>query len=402
MQEFLPSEFLIMVIDDLTKNLQVVGAILDREGYSTTFVTNGQQALQRIKVTKPDLILLDLMMPDMDGLQVCRHLKSDPNYREIPVIFLTASHEQEDLVEAFTMGAVDYIKKPFNSQELLIRVKTHLEMRHTYRKLENTLTELRSTQMQVIQNEKLSSLGKMAGGIAHEINNSNNFIYANIYHLTDYYRQLFKVVDNPDFLSREELNSEYEVELIRQDIPRILQSLREGSQRIREVVNTLRQFASLDQSPVKLVDLNQSVEQSLLILQYRQSHHIVIEKNLGKLPLVECAPAPINQVFFNLLDNAFDALEGTDYPGKIVIQTESINHQLIKISIADNGPGIPLEIQNQIFDPFFTNKPIGEGTGLGLSICYQVIVKEHQGQIHCHSQPGEGTEFIIQLPVKLG
>ena len=270
-------------------------------------------------------------------------------------------------------------------------------------KLQTALEELRATQQQLIQSEKMSSLGQMVAGIAHEINNANNFIHANLYHAQEYSRTLSEAIDLcanacPEAAATiSRVKEEQELDYIEEDFPKMLKSMREGSDRIRSIVTTLRNFSRLDESEFKPASINEGIESSLAMLQNRLAG-IEIQKEYGILPLVECHAAQINQVFFHLIQNALDAILASGKPGRITIRTESAA-ALVTIAIRDSGIGILPEIQDKIFDPFFTTKPVGNGTGLGLSVCYQTIVKDHGGQILCNSKIGEGTEFIVQLPL---
>ncbi|MBW4679023.1 MAG: GAF domain-containing protein [Microcoleus vaginatus WJT46-NPBG5] len=272
--------------------------------------------------------------------------------------------------------------------------------------LQATLEELRSTQMQLIQSVKLSSLGQMVAGIAHEMNNANNVILANLHHAQEYagvLSQAINVVADlcPDSSATvDRLNAELELDYIQQDFPQLLKSMQQGSERIRTIVLTLRNFSRLDEAESKVVNLNEGVESSLAMLQHRLKERVTIHKEYGNLPPVECCAGQINQVFFNLLNNALDAVEAKSQLGELTIRTWQSAPDWVAISIRDNGAGIAVDIQERIFDPFFTTKPIGQGTGLGLSMCYQVIVKGHGGRLCCISSPDEGAEFIVELPVK--
>ncbi len=269
--------------------------------------------------------------------------------------------------------------------------------------LQQTIDELQATQLQLIQSEKMSSLGKMVGGIAHEINNPNNFISANLHHARDYAKTLFSFIDRCVKISPEsgnlyaELNEELELDYIREDFPELIKSMQQGSDRISSIVKTMRKFSRLDEAEHKLIDLNQSIESSLGMLDHRLQE-IKVNKQYGNLPKIECLAGAINQVFFNLINNALDAIEEKGEDGEIIIITQKSAADKAIVSIRDNGSGIPPQIQNQIFDPFFTTKEPGKGTGLGLSICYQVI-NSHQGEIRCLSEVGKGTEFIVELPM---
>ncbi|AFZ07370.1 GAF sensor signal transduction histidine kinase [Oscillatoria nigro-viridis PCC 7112] len=271
--------------------------------------------------------------------------------------------------------------------------------------LQAALEELRSAQQQLIQSEKMSGLGQMVAGIAHEINNANNFIHANLFHAQEYFKALNEALEVAGNACPEaaeaivRINEELELDYIREDFGKLLNSMREGSGRIRSIVMTLRNFSRLDHAELKPVDLNEGLESSFLMLQNKLKTHIKIDKQYGSLPPVQCHASQINQVFYNLLDNALDALQSTTKPGELTIRSWQSEPDLVTISIRDTGTGIPAEIQDKIFDPFFTTKPVGKGTGLGLSVCYQVIVQAHGGKIRCVSQVGEGTEFIVELPL---
>ncbi len=281
--------------------------------------------------------------------------------------------------------------------------------------LSNTLSDLKETQTQLIQTEKMSSLGQLVAGIAHEINNPVNFIHANLVHLEEYSNSLLETIANyqahyPEPAAEISLLLENaDIEYIAEDLPRLCSSLSSGTRRIQGIVSSLRSFSRLDESDVKEVDLHEGLESTLLILQYRlktESSKVVIEviKEYGELPLVECHPGQINQVFMNLLANAIDELQ-TPLASEesalktITITTELVANSWVNISIKDDGDGIPEAALNKLFDPFFTTKPVGKGTGLGLSISYK-IVEEHGGKLSCESEPGKGTIFTVKLPIR--
>ncbi|NES99958.1 MAG: DUF3365 domain-containing protein [Sphaerospermopsis sp. SIO1G2] len=288
--------------------------------------------------------------------------------------------------------------------------------------IEQTLQELKITQSQLIQAEKMSSLGQLVAGIAHEINNPLSFISGNINYAEIYAQDLLKLISlyqqtypeaNPKI---DQCIEDISLEFLTEDLTKLLNSMKIGSARINQIVLNLRNFSRLDQPTMKLVDLHAGIESTLIILQHRLKANskypeICIIKQYSNLPTLECNYGQVNQVFMNIISNAIDALNDylenyqqshhlEPFLPQIKIETKLINDEFIQIIIADNGPGIPEKIKNQIFNPFFTTKPIGKGTGLGLSISYKIIVERHQGLIWCESEPQQGTKFCIQLPIK--
>jgi signal transduction histidine kinase len=296
------------------------------------------------------------------------------------------------------------------TQELeLARQSLEKRVEERTQELQKTLQDLKETQGQLIQTEKMSSLGQMVAGIAHEINNPANFIYGNIQCASEYTQDLLNLVSlyqqeypDPIWLIEEKIE-EIDLNFIHKDLPLLLSSMKTGTQRIREIVLSLRNFSRLDEADMKEVDIHEGIDNTLLILNHKLQSEIEVIKNYRDLPLVECYPAQLNQVFMNILNNAIDALldqkADSDKSKKIIINTINIDDVYIKVGIIDNGSGIRPEIKNKLFDPFFTTKPVGKGTGLGLSICYQIIDK-HNGKIEVISEFEQGTEFIILLPIK--
>jgi two-component system NtrC family sensor kinase len=269
--------------------------------------------------------------------------------------------------------------------------------------------ELKQTQSQLIQTEKMSSLGQMVAGIAHEINNPVNFIGGNIDYANKYIQDLTDLVTlyqeyypNPPDAILERIE-DIELEFLREDLPKTLSSMKMGADRIREIVVSMRNFSRSDDGNMKSADIHEGIDSTLVILNHRLKQGIQVIKQYGKLPAVECSPAQLNQVFMNVIGNAIDALEEVKkgdkgYSPTIWISTEVTADNTVTVKIRDNGPGIAAGCAQQIFDPFFTTKSIGKGTGLGLAISYQIVAKHH-GKIEVNSQIGQGTEFVITLPV---
>jgi PAS domain S-box-containing protein len=275
--------------------------------------------------------------------------------------------------------------------------------------LQNTLQELKRAQAQMVQSEKMSSLGQLVAGIAHEINNPVNFIHGNVDYTRAYVMDLLRLVEQyqnhyPEAAAEITQTIEaIDLEFLRQDFPKILDSMQMGTVRINEIVESLRSFSRLDETGLKVVDLHKGLESALMILQSRLNHPPAIEviKNYGDLPLVECLAGEINQVFMNILSNAIDALNdlSLDQPRQIVITTQVMGPERVAIRIMNNGPEIAMEVQHRIFDPFYTTKPVGQGTGMGMAISYQIVTEQHRGRLSCHSERGKGTEFVIELPI---
>ncbi|MEW6492450.1 MAG: PAS domain S-box protein, partial [Cyanobacteriota bacterium] len=314
--------------------------------------------------------------------------------------------------------------------------QSEANLRKQAQKLKKALHKLKKTQIQLIQSEKMSSLGQLVAGVAHEINNPITFIQGNIDHADQYARDLLELVRlytqyYPQPVSDiEDLKQVIDFDFLVEDFPKLLCSMNMGVQRIHQIVHSLKKFSRLDEAELKKADIHEGIENTLLILQHRLKPHaadIELIKEYGNLPQVECYPGQLNQVFMNVINNAIDALEKQDKeqqdeenskdkwdrtqrnPKRIKISTKVVDRSLsaknsstaksVVIQIADNGPGIPKKAKKQIFDPFFTTKPVGKGTGLGLSISYQIVVEKHGGRLQCFSELGKGTKFVVEIPV---
>jgi signal transduction histidine kinase len=444
----------ILVVDDTPENLRLLVSILEAKGYEIRPVPNGKLALSGARGFLPDLILLDIMMPEMDGYEVCSQLKAHERTKDIPVIFISAINEVLDKVKAFEVGGVDYITKPFQVEEVLARVETHLVLQRLQTKLQHkneelaktndrlaetnqkleksnedlreALQQLQATQDKLIQSKKMAALGHLVAGIAHEINNPISFIYGNLYLARSYFRDVLRLVElyeqtypHPT-LEIQQLADELDLGFLVTDWQKLMDSMQVGAERISEIVRSLQNFSRLDRTGLKAVDIHEEIDNTLLLLQHRLKAEgdrleIQVIKNYGELPLVTCYASQLNQVFMNLLSNAIDALEHKTAPRLITINTSlshnatikrpeetelMFNSQVVVIRVVDNGSGMDEAVINKIFDPFFTTKPVGHGTGLGLSISYQIVVEKHKGQITCLSTPGQGTEFIVEIPVR--
>lgn len=322
----------------------------------------------------------------------------------------------------WTDSEVELLRAVGNQLAIAIdQAELYAKTRQKSQELESMLQELKRTQARVVQSEKMSSLGQLIAGIAHEINNPVNFIHGNLSHAEEYTKDLLDLVDlyqheHPtSSLAISDKINDIDLEFLSEDLPKLLNSMKVGTERIREIVKSLRIFSRLDEAEVKPVNLHEGIDSTLMILHHRikartDYPEIQIIKNYGELPEIECYAGQMNQVFMNILVNAMDAIEEMNAhrtyeeiqltPSQIVISTAVINPQWVQIVISDNGPGIPETIRQRIFDPFFTTKPVGKGTGMGMSISYQIITEKHNGTLNCFSTPETGTEFVIQIPIR--
>lgn len=336
------------------------------------------------------------------GAIVCSHCSGDRVWSNSEIGLLQAVADQLAI-------AIDQAQLYNQSLAATSEAQTHAQ------RLTEAMHQLQETQSQLIQHEKMSSLGQLVAGVAHEINNPVNFIHGNLTHANNYIQELLNLLhlyqeqypnQNQDI---QDYVEEIDLEFIAEDLVKLLASMKMGTNRIREIVLSLRNFSRLDEAEKKLVDIHEGIDNTLLILHHRFKDTgiglgISVIKEYGNLPLVECYPGQLNQVFMNVLTNAVDALEeviqqNKDFSPTIRISTEVLDSDFVAIKIADNGLGITEAVRTKLFDPFFTTKPAGKGTGLGLSISYQIVVEKHGGSLKCESQPGQGTEFCIQIPV---
>ena len=543
----------ILIVDDTPANVRILSDALMQCGYEICSAMSGERALEIVQDFVPDLILLDVMMPEMDGYAVCKRLKATLETQDIPIMFLSAIDNAHDRVKAFQVGGIDYITKPFHLKEVLARVSQQIDRRtlqkrleqqnfrlhaeiQNYKQLEDryrnifdnaidgmfqstpdgqfitanhalakmygyasieelctsvndtgiqlyvtpdrhkefmnqvlirgeasdaeaqvyckngttlwvsetvravkdlqnsvmfyegtvknitdrkrsdeilrmrsqeleeTLMQLRHSQAKLLQQEKMSSLGQLVAGMAHEINNPVSFISGNLVYAEQYFEDLIRAFHEAGITPGEDL------EFVLQDLPVLLHSIRIGADRIHLIVQALKNFARLNETEEKTVDIHEGIESTLLLLSHRleatsNRPKIKVVKDLGTVPKVHCFPGLLNQALMNLMGNAIDALDdsmtNTSFKQpKLELRTKLIDPNRIMIWISDNGSGMPPEIQQRIFDPFFTTKEVGEGTGMGLAISYQVIVEKHGGQLECISVLGKGTEFVIMLPIK--
>ncbi|MBU7585381.1 MAG: hybrid sensor histidine kinase/response regulator [Nostoc sp. TH1S01] len=411
----------ILIVDDNPTNLSVLSEALASEGWRFRVAVDGESAIAQAERNQPELILLDIQMPGIDGFETCRRLKANPVTQHIPIIFTTALADTESKVQGFSLGAVDYIPKPFAQEEVIARVRVHLQLKQLTQSLEQQVrdrtTALQKAQVQLVQQEKLSTLGELIAGIAHEMNNPIGFIVNNIPPLQEYIAaitDLLKLYEQeyPQPTTKiSTLIQNLDLKFVIEDLVKIVSSIQVGSERIQHLSTSLRSFSRSDSDTKLPADLHLGMNSTLMILQHRLKPNgerpgIEVLRSYGKLPNVNCYIGEMNQVFMNLLANAIDALDEAIIQGKmsdripqIQIKTDINSQQMAVIQIADNGIGIPERLKQRLFEPLFTTKPVGKGTGLGLSIAHQIVVEKHNGTMDVHSQPSIGTEFTIAIPI---
>jgi signal transduction histidine kinase len=376
-----------LIADDEPDMLRFLRTQLQRDCQVIEAV-DGQQAIEKATQFLPDIILLDMMMPEKDGLQACRELRQRTPTQRIPIVLLTARADEETKLAALDAGASDFLTKPFSTTELSVRIRNLIEARTFERKLarqnqilEATLQQLKDTETQLVQTEKLASLGRMSAGIIHEINNPLNFAKTAIYTL----KQMSKS------MAEEE----------RPDYEDVLKDIQEGIDRVRTIVSDLRSFTHPNLVDFQEVKLEKVLAAALRFVSHEWRDKVELDKRVNEELIVWGNEHQLIQVAVNLLQNAFDALRKKEFKNgerpRVTIEAAAQgSHALVKVR--DNGMGISAENIGKVFDPFFTTKDVGEGMGLGLSICYRII-QAHDGRIIVNSAPGEFTEFTLELPV---
>ncbi len=411
----------ILIVDDNPTNLEVLAKTLDNEGFNIRIEVDGASALELLEEDEhPELILLDVQMPGIDGFETCRRIKMNPKTQDIPIIFMTALTDTESKVKGLSLGAVDYISKPFEGQEVLARVKVHLQIRYLTKTLQQWNEDLEqrvrertkaleTAQVQLVQQEKFATMGQLVAGVAHEVNNPIGCITNNIAPAHDFVANITKMIRIyqkycttliPEI---EQSLEELDIEFALLDLPKLLHSMKLSAERIKDISLSLRNFSRLDTTNKELVSLHTGLDSTLMILQHRLKSKdsrpaIEIIKQYGAIPEIECYAGQLNQVFMNLLANAIDAVRDVTNP-KIFIFTEMLNSTTVVVRIVDNGTGMSEGVKQRLFEPLFTTKPVGKGTGLGLSIAKQIVEEKHGGKLSFESYLGKGTEFYLNLPI---
>lgn len=399
--------------------VEVVQELLGREGHQVRVAPDGKEGLDLAREFSPDVIICDGTSPQINFLELCRLVKADRELARAYFMLLTTASRFEEAQE-FDAPFDDFLFKPIVKEELLGRVRASKRARELRAQLALTQQELQLSREQMLESEKMSSLGELVSGIAHEINNPITFIYSNLTHVRSYATDLIELLRlyqkelvNPgsEILQKQQ---DMDVEFVLDDLLKIVSSIRTGSDRIRQLILSLQDFSRSDRSGWQLFDVSDGLENTLLLLQHRLParegrRDIKVMKEFGNLPQIECYAGLLNQAFLNIINHVIDALEESaqeleelesiQFKPVILISTQVVDAQRIRIEIADND-AMSKDITAQISDPFLVAKPAEPTIPLGLALSYRIIVEQHKGELKCFSEPGKGTIFRIEIPLR--
>lgn len=416
----------ILIVDDRPENLIALESLLEAPGRVIVRAGSGEEALERMLEYEFSLVLMDVQMPEMDGFETVELIRGFERTRYVPVIFVTAiSKEQKHIFKGYEVGAVDYLFKPIDPIVLKSKVAVFLELdskkkelrsaletiETQHHELEKTYADLKTTQSQLLQQEKMASVGQLAAGVAHEINNPTGFIMSNLTSLRKYAGRLLEfvtmqsealdLVEGNDGKLAGKLISEVrekrralKIDRVVEDMGRLIDESYDGAERVKKIVENLKSFSRLDEAESKMTDINAALENTISIAWNEIKYKAVVKREYGDIPHTCCHSGGLNQVFLNLLINAAQAI---DKEGIITVKSWQEGESIF-VSIGDTGCGIPEEVRQRIFEPFFTTKEVGKGTGLGLSIVYD-IVKKGDGRISVESEEGKGSIFTVEIPL---
>ena len=399
----------IVVADDDASGRALISKLLLKKNCRPILARNGIEAWNQLKKSNARILLTDWMMPEMNGLDLCRKIRADEGLNYIYIIVVTANEQKKDAIEGLKAGADDYITKPIFHEELWARIRSG-------QRIIDLEDRNKKVAMQLYQSDKMASVGQLAAGVAHEINNPTGFVNSNLKTLSGYihdikdlmscYASIMKALEDGEdglkpiapqlfakYAETRDIEQKADIDYVIDDIEDIINDCLEGTGRIKKIVADMKEFAHPGEDDMKLVNINKGLDTTLNVIQNEIKYKAEVVKEYGDLPSVLCYPQQLNQVFMNILVNAAQSIEGE---GEIKIQTRT-DDEWVEIRISDNGSGIEPENLPQIFDPFFTTKDVGEGTGLGMNVAYNII-RKHNGTIEAQSEVGEGTVFIIRIP----
>ncbi|MEM1108451.1 MAG: ATP-binding protein [Planctomycetota bacterium] len=418
--------FRVLIVDDSRTARGAMARSLEDYNFEVFQLEKSTEAVAEAIERQPDVIISDVEMPELDGFDLCLALKAEPRTADIPVLFVTSSTRPEQLILGFEVGGSDFIGKDAEAMELIARVRTHLHLATLQKELKHQLAEIKAQaevekklrskieeqQSQMLQNEKMASIGQLAAGVAHEINNPIGFISSNLNTLNEYLDDIKAVLDAYQELKDATQNGgdsaeaaskveavckEVDLPFLIEDLDSLIAESVEGTGRVRQIVADLRDFSHVDSPDLGVEDLNVMLEKTLNVAHNELKYQATVKTEFGDIPEVACFGGKLTQVFLNLIVNAAQSL---DEAGTVTVRTGcSDDRQDVWVEVADTGCGIPEENLKRIFDPFFTTKDVGKGTGLGLNLAYN-IVQSHDGKIDVDSVVGKGTTFRINLPAK--
>ncbi|MEG4032625.1 MULTISPECIES: ATP-binding protein [unclassified Microcoleus] len=420
------AKILAIIADTVT--FQVVQELLSQQGHQVRVVPDDKEGLDLARELSPDVIICDGTSPQINFLEVCRLVKADSlrdsfGSRELATAYfiLLTTPDQFDEIQELDVPFDDFLFKPIVKHELLARVRASKRSHELRARLELTQQELQLSRERILQSEKMSSLGELVSGIAHEINNPITFIYSNLTHVQSYTTDLIELLRlyqqelvNPgsEILQKQQ---DMDVEFVLDDLLKIVSSMRTGSDRIRQIILSLQDFSRSDRSGWQLFDVSDGLENTLLLLQHRLParegrRDIKVMKEFGNLPQIECYAGLLNQAFLNIINHAIDVLEesaqelaeleSSKFKPVILISTQVVDGQRISIEIADNDMAISKDITAQLSEPFLVSQPAEPPISPGLALSYRIIVEQHKGEFKCFSEPGKGTKIQIEIPLR--
>jgi signal transduction histidine kinase len=398
----------VLIVEDSSVTRRLLRSSLQKWQYEVTEAEHGAQAWELFRHEHFPLVLTDWLMPEMDGIELIRLIRECDLPSYVYIILLTAKSEKEDLVTAMDAGADDFLAKPFDPDELRVRIREGQRIITLERKLAEQNRQLRMTQAALVQSEKLASLGQLAAGMAHEINNPVSYVTNNLAVLNRDVRSVMQVLgayrgaaaalmqaDPQRAAELAELETDADLPWIEENLPHLFAASLEGLARVRNVVQNLREFARLDNAELDELDLQAALASTLEVLAREiEGKQLTIQTAYGQIPPVLCQPSKIHQVFHNLLLNAIQA---SPPQGIIEVRTAVARDQAL-IDVQDHGGGIEPADLPRLFEPFFTTRAVGHGAGLGLAICYG-IVRDHGGSIEVDTKLGQGSTFRVRLPL---
>lgn len=394
----------VLVVDDNVENLKIVTNFLSPLGYNVRVSLDGEKALRVIGKKQPDLVLLDIQIPHKNGFELLQELVNHKKYKEIPIILISAYSDIENKVKAFELGATDFIEKPFQLKEVIARVNYHMRNTRRKKKLQQTLQKLKESQVKIVQNEKLASIGVLSAGLSHELNNPINYINAGVTSLELDVNDLVSLIE----LYENELNKQSSgmppsikafkekigFEETLSNLSETIKDIQFGVKRSTEIINNLNHYTRLHNKQKTLVDINEELKGNVKMLQKLSNKQLeIIEEYDEQAKKVRAFEGELGQVFMNLLKNAEQASEKN---AQLIVRTRVEGKNAI-IEIEDFGTGVPKNLIDKLFDPFQTTKKPGEGTGLGLSISH-TIIKLHGGNLDFKNKKSKGTIFTVSLP----